>query len=81
MPTPNQYFVRREEDKIAQKDLLNMDVPGKITEQVGIHHQFQNKNITKHEPGHPKQSQYWTWLYGGVRAKYLGNVWIWLMFP
>ncbi|MCJ1355704.1 MAG: hypothetical protein MMC33_005696 [Icmadophila ericetorum] len=33
MPTPNQYFVYREEDKVTQKDLLNMDVPGKITEQ------------------------------------------------
>ncbi|RYP27307.1 hypothetical protein DL767_007731 [Monosporascus sp. MG133] len=32
MPTPNQLFVRREDVKIGQKDLLNMNVPGKITE-------------------------------------------------
>ncbi len=33
MPTPNQYFIRREDDKITQNDLLNMNVPGKITEE------------------------------------------------
>jgi len=32
MPTPNQMFVRREDVKIGQNDLLNMNVPGKITE-------------------------------------------------
>ena len=32
MPTPNQLFVRREDVKIGQNDLLNMNVPGKITE-------------------------------------------------
>jgi malate synthase len=32
MPTPNQYFIRREGEKIGQNDLLNMNVPGKITE-------------------------------------------------
>lgn len=33
MPTPNQMFVRREEWKVSQNDLLNMNVPGKITEE------------------------------------------------
>lgn len=33
MPTPNQLFVRREDVKIGQRDLLNMNVPGKITEE------------------------------------------------
>ncbi|KAK8114105.1 hypothetical protein PG999_006174 [Apiospora kogelbergensis] len=33
MPTPNQLFVRREDVKIGQNDLLNMNVPGKITEE------------------------------------------------
>ncbi|KAI0013786.1 malate synthase, glyoxysomal [Xylariaceae sp. FL0662B] len=33
MPTPNQLFVRREDVKISQNDLLNMNVPGKITEE------------------------------------------------
>ncbi|RYP45728.1 hypothetical protein DL768_007969 [Monosporascus sp. mg162] len=32
MPTPNQLFVRREDVKIGKNDLLNMNVPGKITE-------------------------------------------------
>ncbi|GAB1312129.1 Malate synthase, glyoxysomal [Madurella fahalii] len=32
MPTPNQLFVRREDVVIGQNDLLNMNVPGKITE-------------------------------------------------
>lgn len=32
MPTPNQLFVRREDVKIGQNDLLNMNVPGKVTE-------------------------------------------------
>ncbi|KAI5925797.1 malate synthase [Camillea tinctor] len=32
MPTPNQLFVRREDVKIGQNDLLNMNVPGQITE-------------------------------------------------
>lgn len=32
MPTPNQLFVRREDVKITARDLLNMNVPGKITE-------------------------------------------------
>ncbi|KAK5130330.1 hypothetical protein LTR08_002216 [Meristemomyces frigidus] len=32
MPTPNQMFVRREDVHITSKDLLNMDVPGSITE-------------------------------------------------
>jgi len=32
MPTPNQLFVRREDVNIGQSDLLNMNVPGKITE-------------------------------------------------
>ncbi|KAI1779088.1 malate synthase, glyoxysomal [Hypoxylon cercidicola] len=32
MPTPNQLFRRREDVKIGQNDLLNMNVPGKITE-------------------------------------------------
>lgn len=33
MPTPNQLFVRREDVSIGAKDLLNMNVPGKITEE------------------------------------------------
>jgi len=32
MPTPNQLFVRREDVKVGANDLLNMNVPGKITE-------------------------------------------------
>ena len=32
MPTPNQLYVRRADVEIAAKDLLNMDVPGRITE-------------------------------------------------
>lgn len=32
MPTPNQLFVRREDVQIGQNDLLNMNVPGSITE-------------------------------------------------
>jgi malate synthase len=32
MPTPNQLFVRREEVHITANDLLNTNVPGKITE-------------------------------------------------
>lgn len=33
MPTANQMFIRREDVKIGQKDLLNLDFPGKITEE------------------------------------------------
>jgi malate synthase len=33
MPTPNQLFVRREDVHITQNDLLNMNVPGTITEE------------------------------------------------
>ncbi|KAK4458462.1 putative glyoxysomal malate synthase [Cladorrhinum samala] len=33
MPTPNQLFVRREDVVIGQNDLLNMNVPGQITEE------------------------------------------------
>ncbi|KAK4125013.1 malate synthase [Parathielavia appendiculata] len=33
MPTPNQIFVRREDVTIGANDLLNMNVPGKITEE------------------------------------------------
>ncbi len=33
MPTPNQLFVRREDVTIGPNDLLNMNVPGKITEE------------------------------------------------
>ena len=32
MPTPNQMHVRREEVNVTANDLLNMNVPGKITE-------------------------------------------------
>jgi malate synthase len=32
MPTPNQLFVRREDVTIGPNDLLNMNVPGQITE-------------------------------------------------
>lgn len=41
MPTPNQLFVRREEVNVTANDLLNTNVPGKITE-AGIR---QNLNI------------------------------------
>lgn len=33
MPTPNQFFVRREEVEVTAKDLLNTDFEGSITEQ------------------------------------------------
>ncbi|KAK3393068.1 malate synthase [Podospora didyma] len=33
MPTPNQLFVRREDVSIGQNDLLNMNVPGEVTEE------------------------------------------------
>ncbi|KAJ5984785.1 hypothetical protein N7499_009003 [Penicillium canescens] len=33
MPTPNQLFVRREEVNVTANDLLNTNVPGKITEE------------------------------------------------
>ncbi|KAI1434804.1 malate synthase, glyoxysomal [Xylaria sp. CBS 124048] len=33
MPTPNQLFVRREDVKISAHDLLNMNVPGQVTEE------------------------------------------------
>ncbi|KAI9883875.1 MAG: hypothetical protein M1823_004340 [Watsoniomyces obsoletus] len=33
MPTPNHLFVRREDVHITAKDLLNMNVPGQITEE------------------------------------------------
>ncbi|KAK4043779.1 malate synthase [Parachaetomium inaequale] len=32
MPTPNQLFVRREDVTVGANDLLNMNVPGKVTE-------------------------------------------------
>ncbi len=32
MPTPNQLFVRREDVSITGNDLLNMNVPGQVTE-------------------------------------------------
>lgn len=33
MPTPNQLFVRREEVHITANDLLNMNMPGTVTEE------------------------------------------------
>ena len=33
MPTPNQMFVRREDVNISGKDLLNMEMPGTVTEE------------------------------------------------
>jgi len=33
MPTPNQLFIRREDVHITANDLLNMNVPGKVTEE------------------------------------------------
>lgn len=33
MPTPNQMFVRREDVKVTGNDLLNMNMPGTITEE------------------------------------------------
>ncbi|PHH67550.1 hypothetical protein CDD82_1368 [Ophiocordyceps australis] len=32
MPTPNQLFVRREDVAVSRNDLLNMNVPGSVTE-------------------------------------------------
>jgi malate synthase len=32
MPTPNQMFLRKDDVNITRNDLLNMNVPGKITE-------------------------------------------------
>ena len=33
MPTPNQMHVRREEVHVTRNDLLNMNVPGSVTEE------------------------------------------------
>ena len=33
MPTPNQFHIRREDVNITANDLLNMNVPGQITEE------------------------------------------------
>ena len=33
MPTPNQLFVRKDNVRVTQNDLLNMNVPGTITEE------------------------------------------------
>jgi malate synthase len=33
MPTPNQLFIRREDVSITANDLLNMNVPGQVTEE------------------------------------------------
>ncbi|KAL8668545.1 MAG: hypothetical protein Q9168_006827 [Polycauliona sp. 1 TL-2023] len=33
MPTPNQMFVRREDVKVSGNDLLNMNMPGTVTEE------------------------------------------------
>lgn len=33
MPTPNQMFVRREDVKVTGNDLLNMNMPGTVTEE------------------------------------------------
>lgn len=33
MPTPNQMFVRREDVKVTANDLLNMNMPGTVTEE------------------------------------------------
>jgi len=33
MPTPNQMHIRREEVNVTANDLLNMNVPGKVTEE------------------------------------------------
>ncbi|PHH76205.1 hypothetical protein CDD80_1728 [Ophiocordyceps camponoti-rufipedis] len=33
MPTPNQLFVRREDVRVGRNDLLNMNVPGSVTEE------------------------------------------------
>ena len=39
MPTPNQLFARKDNVRITQNDLLNMNVPGAITE-AGIRKNF-----------------------------------------
>lgn len=39
MPTPNQLFVRKDNVRITRNDLLNMNVPGTITE-AGIRKNF-----------------------------------------
>lgn len=33
MPTPNQIFLRREDVKVTAQDLLNMNMPGQVTEE------------------------------------------------
>ncbi len=33
MPTPNQLFVRRDDVHITSRDLLNMNIPGTVTEE------------------------------------------------
>ncbi|KAL8716126.1 MAG: hypothetical protein Q9220_000031 [cf. Caloplaca sp. 1 TL-2023] len=33
MPTPNQMFIRREDVSVSANDLLNMNMPGKVTEE------------------------------------------------
>ena len=33
MPTPNQMFVRREDVEVSGRDLIDMNIPGKITEE------------------------------------------------
>lgn len=33
MPTPNQIFRRREDVKVSAQDLLNMNMPGQVTEE------------------------------------------------
>lgn len=33
MPTPNQIFQRREDVKVTAQDLLNMNMPGQVTEE------------------------------------------------
>ncbi|EAQ89893.1 hypothetical protein CHGG_06512 [Chaetomium globosum CBS 148.51] len=69
MPTPNQLFVRREDVTIGANDLLNMNVPGKITEEgirknlnIGLGYMEAEDAAT----AEVSRSQLWQWVRHGV---------------
>ncbi|CAI4211141.1 unnamed protein product [Parascedosporium putredinis] len=68
MPTPNQLFVRREEVQVSANDLLNMNVPGKITEE-GIR---KNLNIGL------GYMEAWVRGVGCVPINFLIQLWQWV---
>ncbi|CAJ2504241.1 Uu.00g116350.m01.CDS01 [Anthostomella pinea] len=72
MPTPNQLFVRREDVEIGQSDLLNMNVPGKITEDgirknlnIGLGY-MEAWNREDAATAEVSRSQLWQWVRHGV---------------